>query len=462
VIIILYVMDSLRPDFLSCYGYGRETSPHIDGLAREGVIFTNAFAQSTWTRSSGASILSSTFPSVHGVFTVKDVFPDSLPTLPERLKKGGFKTIAISAIGNISTDFGFGKGFEGFVELYKNQTFLEKRKKIDIREGGRRHNWIVGSDYVPICTSEDINQTLFPVLHENGKTDTFIFVWSMDTHSPYFHRDPEMARSCVPSDAVWLPREFLNMHTGKDLQRLKSLYEDMIYYNDYHVGVLIEKLKELNLFEQTLFILTSDHGESFSEHGVNGHGAAPYDELIRIPLIIRFPDAQFTGKADDLVQQIDLVPTILEYANMPANNSFMQGKSLLPMLKGQGKVNDFVFAEFQRNEKLPKYTALRTVDHKYIEVRPGKFAIKRSIIQTLSPLVRSILRQKFFFCLKEGGEKINVARQERRRAKHFQNQMKAILRKNAEMSRGVRKSKREAMDIDQEVSKQLGALGYFD
>ena len=125
-------------------------------------------------------------------------------------------------------------------------------------------------------------------------------------------------------------------------------------------------------------------------------------------------------------------------------------------------MNDFVFAEFQRNEKLPRYTALRTVDHKYIEVRPGKFGIKRSIIQTLSPLVRSILRQKFFFCLKEGGEKINVARQERRRAKHFQNQMKAILRKNAEMSGGVRKSKREAMDIDQEVSKQLGALGYFD
>jgi len=462
MIIILYILDSLRPDFLSCYGYPKKTSPHIDTLAREGIIFTNAFAQSTWTRSSGASILSSTYPSVHGVFTVKDILPAALPTFPERLKKGGFKTIAISAIGNISTDFGFGNGFESFVELYKDQKLMEKRARIDIREGGRKHKWIVGSDYVPICTSEDINQSLFSFLHENGGSNTFILIWSMDTHSPYFHRDPEIARSCAPSDAVWAPRELLNMHADKDLRRLKSLYEDMIYYNDYHIGALIEKLKELNLFQHTLFVLTSDHGESFSEHGVNSHGAAPYDELVRIPLIMKFPDSQFAGKVDGLVQLIDLAPTILEYLKMSENDMLIQGKSLLPMLKGQKKVNDYVFAEFQRSEGLPKYTSLRTLDYKYMEARPGKFTIKRSMIQTISPLVRSIIRDRFLFCLRETGEKVNLVRKEKKKAKQFQDQIKAILRENVEISRRVRKVKRGKMDVDQEVSKQLKALGYFD
>ncbi len=177
----------------------------------------------------------------------------------------------------------------------------------------------------------------------------------MDTHSPYFHRDPDMARSCAPSDAVWSPMNFLKKYPEKGIQRLKSLYEDMIHYNDYHIGALIEKLKDLDLFEQTLFILTSDHGESFNEHGVISHRSIPYDELIKIPLIIKFPHPQFTGKVDGLVQQIDLAPTILEYLDIPENDMLIQGKSFLPLLRGQRKVNDFVFSEFQWDEKLPNF-----------------------------------------------------------------------------------------------------------
>jgi arylsulfatase A-like enzyme len=455
-------MDTLRPDFLSCYGYPRETSPNIDRLALEGVLFTNAFAQSTWTRSSAASLLSSTYPSVHGVFSVKDVYPDCLPTLSERLKKGGVRSIAISTMGHISKDLGFGNGFESFVELFKDQMLMEKRAKLDVRRGDRKHSWIVESDYVPICTSEDINQVLFPLLNENGEANLFIFVWSIDTHNPYFHRDPNMARSCAPSDAVWLNRELANMRSDREIQRLKTLYEDMIYYNDYHIGALIRQLKNVNLFEQTLFILTGDHGESFHEHGIMGHRAVPYDELIRIPLIMKFPRSQFIGRIDDLVQHIDLAPTILEYFNMPGKDMYIQGKSLLPLLMRQEKVNEFVFAEFQRNEKLPKYTALRTVDYKYIEAKSGKFTIKRSIVQTIKALVKSVIKQRYLFSLKEAGEKVNIIRQEMKKANHFQDQMKAILRDNARISRTVKNVKRGEIEVDQEVSKQLRALGYFD
>ena len=252
------------------------------------------------------------------------------------------------------------------------------------------------------------------------------------------------------------------MRSDREIQRLKALYEDMIYYNDYHIGALITQLKNLNLFEQTLFILTGDHGESFHEYGIMGHRAAPYDVLIKIPLIIKFPHSQFIGRIDDLVQHIDLTPTILEYLNMPEKDMYIQGKSLLPLLMRQEKVNEFVFAEFQRSEKLPKYTALRTVDYKYMEAKSGKFTIKRSIIQTIRALVKSVIKQRYLFSLKEAGENVNIIRQAMKKAKHFQHQMKAVLRENAKISRGVKNDKRGEIEVGKEVSRQLRALGYFD
>lgn len=463
MIIILYILDSLRPDFLSCYGYKKDTSPNIDKLAQEGVIFTNAFAQSTWTRSSGASILSSTYPSLHGVFGVKDYFHDSIPRLTGPLQKNGFKTIAISTIGNISTDFGFGKGFDSFTELFKSQKLLEKRAKLNIRTPGRKYQWVADSDFVPITTSEDINQFLFDILDRYRKLNMFILVWSMDTHGPYFHRDPEMARACSPNEAVWSGKKLLGMHTEEDLHRLKSLYEDMIYYNDHHIGALIEKLKDLNLFEDTFFILMSDHGESFSEHGVNSHGAAPYDELIKIPLIMKFPNSQFKGKIDGLVQHVDLAPTVLNYLNIKESSMIIQGKSLLPLLEKQKEVNDFVFVEFQRNENLPNFTALRNKEFKYLEAKPGKFTFRKSILQTLSPLVRSIIKQKYLFNLKnDPWEKVNLIKKEKRIAKELSDQLQAILKMNQNISVKIKRNAKDMIEIDKEVANQLKALGYFE
>ena len=192
MIIILYVMDSLRSDFLSCYGYPKETSPHIDQLAREGVLFKNAFAQSTWTRPSGASLLTSTYPSVNGVLTVEDLLPAAIPTLPEQLKKHGFKTIAITSMGNVSPIYGFGRGFDQYIELYREERVIEKRKKIRVKSIGKDQYFGVKTEHVPIATSEDINEFLFPLIEENRENHLFFFIWSLDTHHPYFHRDMEL------------------------------------------------------------------------------------------------------------------------------------------------------------------------------------------------------------------------------------------------------------------------------
>jgi len=140
----------------------------------------------------------------------------------------------------------------------------------------------------------------------------------------------------------------------------------------------------------------------------------------------------------------------------------IQGKGFLPLLKGQGRVNDFVFSEFQWDEHLPKFAALRTLEYKYVEARPGRFSFQRSIMQTLSPLVRSVIKQRYLFCLKEAGENVNIIKQEKKVAKGFESEMKAILRRSAEMSQGLRKARRGRVEVDKEVGKQLKALGYFD
>jgi len=463
MIILLYVMDSLRPDFLSGYGYTKETSPAIDRLAEEGVLFTNAFAQSTWTRASGASLLSSMYPSVHRLCTVRDALPISIPLLPEALKAGGFKTIALTTMGNISPFFGFGRGFDHFIEIYKEKTVTEKRQKIKFKHvEGRRHFRASGEE-MPIVNSEDINHFLLPFLKEHREENIFVFVWSLDTHDPYFHRDPNMAPFCPSTKEIWLAGDIAKMQSEGEREHLKAIYADMIYHNDVHLGILIRTLKEMNLFDETFFILTSDHGESFGEHGVNSHGGAPYDEVIRVPLIMKFPRSQFHGRVKALVQHIDIAPTILETAHVAGDGMLVQGKSLCPLLRNNEEVTPFVFTETQLKTELPKYIALRTHDYKYMEARSGKFRMQRSVLQTLSPLVRSVFKKELLFCVREDPlERSNIIGKEKERRKEFQHRARTLQEDNEKLSRGWKEGKGPGTEADEEVTRQLKAMGYFD
>jgi arylsulfatase A-like enzyme len=462
MIVILYVMDSLRPDFLSCYGYEKKTSPHIDQLAQEGILFTNAFSQSTWTRPSGASILSSYYPSAHGVLTLKDALPYGVPLLPEALKANGFRTIALSAIVNISPFFGFGRGFDRFVEIYHEEAVKEKRK---LKTRGWK--WFPDSlRNVPVGTSEDLNEFLFPFLEENKDRDLFIFAWSMDTHNPFFHRDASMARFCVPSEEVFYSDQIVKRKVPEaERSHLKCLYEDMIYYNDHHLGRLIARLKELDIFDQTFFILTSDHGESFGQHGVDSHMGTPYDHQIRVPLIMKFPHSEFRGSISALAQHVDLVPTILDYGNLENGNPMYQGRSLLPLLRDKIPVNDFVFAEYHLLPKFPKYRALRTTEYKYVEIRPGDFTVMEWLKErnNLWPLAWVVYHPRWLFSLKDDpGEQENIHGQKKELEEEFQSQIKKIVRANRERSREPKGGKVRDQDMDEEIKKQLHALGYFD
>lgn len=453
MVIILYVMDSLRPDFLSCYGHRRETSPNIDSLAQDGVVFLNAFAQSTWTRASAASILTSLYPSVHGVLTLQDHFNSELDTLQGHLHSRGFETLAFTTMKNISPYFGYHQGFEEFVEVYENQ---EVRKKRTLR---------IEVTNIPISTSEDINQCLLPFLERKADNNVFLFVWSLDTHDPYFHRDPGLAMFSEPSEEILWADRVVNMHGEGEILRLQGLYEDMIRHNDHHIGVLIDKLKSLGLFEETLFIITGDHGESFGEHGVNSHGGTPYDEVIHIPLIIKFPAGMYRARISELVQHIDIGPTILDFVDGSGGETVGQGKSLMPLLQNGRGVNDCIFVETQLRSKLPRCSALRTVDHKYISMKQGSFTMREWLKEReqIWPPAWWVRKPRMLFSLRDDpGEMTNIVRKDRIRANYFEDRLEELLATCQRIAKVSNVGEPKKGGVSPDVARQLKALGYFE
>jgi arylsulfatase A-like enzyme len=469
MIIILYVLDSLRADFLSCYGYRKKTSPNIEMITRDGVIFEKCFSQSTWTRPAGASILTSAYPSVHGVMEIDDSLKFT-PILPGALKEKRFTNIAISAMGNISPSFGFENGFDHFIELYKESRVINRRGFFRNFGAWKAH---FKSHSVSIATSEDINDFLFQTLDYNSNRDIFILLWSIDTHNPYFHRDSEMVRFCQEIKPMFWDKNLYSIYStifnkAMILRQKRLLYEDMIYYNDHYLGLLMEKLRELNLYDQTLLIITSDHGEGFGEHGQVAHAGMPYDEQIRVPLIMKFPHSEFKGRIDTLVQHIDIAPTIIDYMDLKTNYA-MQGKSLMDLLSGKKKrLNNFVFTESKLNRNSPEYKAIRDDKYKYIRVSNPDFKYVRSLKDFRNMITRGGIgtrkNTEHLFCLvKDTDEKYNLTYQSSDKIRYFRKVLGNFSGENRSFSLPhAVESQNYKKEDDELVKAHLMDLGYID
>ena len=259
-----------------------------------------------------------------------------------------------------------------------------------------------------------------------------------------------------------------------EIDLLVRLYEDMIVYNDYHLGFLIEKLKEVGLHEETFLIVTGDHGEAFGEHGFNSHGREPYDELIRVPVIMKFPFSQFYGKVSSIVQHIDIMPTLLDFLKIPTgNNRSMQGRSLLPLLRDQIPINEYAFAEHWPGRQYLSHIAIRTEEYKFMAVRRRELSLRQWFRdrKKLWPSPWFVYKPLYLYDLKEDpGEKINIIHEEKNKTRRFHSLLKRILRNNGHVAQTFEKEKgvEEGLDtkdvkkVDDEVLKQLKALGYFD
>ena len=309
--VILISLDTLRADHLGTYGYHRNTSPNIDAFAEGGITFENAVVQSPWTLPSHMSIMTSLYPSFHGVVDIStSLQSEKCVKLAELLHAGGYQTAAFVDGGFVSGHWGFHHGFD----VYNDQ-------------GG-------GIDQILPRAKKWLNK--------NKESPFFLFLHFYDIHTPYnppppynsiFH-DFDYTGNLVPSNTTLSAANHNKLRVDdQDLRHFVALYDGCIRYTDDRMGDFFSFLKKSGLDEQSLIIITSDHGEEFKEHDGFFHKQLYYRPNLHVPLIMSLPD--HSGKPvriQELVQSIDLLPTILDITGLPPHEQ-AQGKSLLPVIR---------------------------------------------------------------------------------------------------------------------------------
>lgn len=318
--IIIILIDALRADHLPMYGYSRQTAPHLAALARQGMLFTRAYASAPWTKPSVATMFSSLYSPAHKVTADSDFLSGSVIVLPELLDAIGYKTIGISASAYVSPTFGYSQGFDEFRLLITKSQFR-------LTLMGRLAEDVLGSatvayllrerrDIVP--RADAITELTLKYVAQSSNGPLFLYVHYVDPHDPYKppppyngafdHRGDPPLRAGRVDPLKRLP-------PGQDPERIGKIldrYDGEILYADHEVGRLLEGLKALRVLDNALVIVTADHGEEFFEHGKPLHGNSLYEELLRVPLLMSWPGRILTGATyEGLVGHIDLMPTIL-------------------------------------------------------------------------------------------------------------------------------------------------------
>jgi arylsulfatase A-like enzyme len=344
--VILIVMDTVRADHLSLYGYERDTTPNLRKFAETATVYTNAIAPGDMTLSTHASLFTGMYPSWHHAhYDPWNSAPAGRPlsskfhTLAEVLCEKGYSTIAVVANrAYLSPHFGLNQGFRWY-DWRAPVPFLTNAHFYSIRKGIRDLFICLFSHLdsdLRNRRAKEVNKEVFNRLNLLKQTQIpfFIFINYMDAHDPYIPPPPfdtlytnMKQRFSLASyhemrkDVMKLKRDV----TDKEFSLLLSQYDAGIAYIDYHIGKLIARLSEFGLYENTLLIITSDHGEAFGRRSLLGHGSSVYQDQIRVPLIIKWPDIPRPKVVVEPVSIVDLMPTVLKFETP----SRIHGRSLL-------------------------------------------------------------------------------------------------------------------------------------
>ena len=302
--VVVVSLDTLRADHLGAYGYSRPTSPNIDALAAESVVFDQAISQSAWTRPAHASMLTGLYPAEHGIVSVARglaLAPD-LPTLATILAEHGYATAAFTGGGNMSAHFGFDSGFA----IY--------------RSPGRRLADSLG----------EIDRWL----EARGDEPYFLFVHAFDPHRPYKSEAEDRAALDVSDrrPTVPMPRACRAARSAADLALFVDEYDAAIRHGDRAVGKLLALVRRASGARPTIIVFTSDHGEEFFDHGDCFHIRTLYHEIVHVPLIIHVPSVDPRRVREIVPASVAIAPTVLDLVGVGPRKR--DGPSLARILEG--------------------------------------------------------------------------------------------------------------------------------
>lgn len=332
--VILVSIDTLRADHLGLYGYPRPTSPALDALASESTVFDDAMSASPWTLPSHASLLTGLYPSHHGLVSHEGYLPASLETLAQRLSRAGYRTAGVVNSHNLGPAFGLDRGFQQF-------RYVEE-------EADQR------------APSTAITDQATEWLDAAGDAPMFLFLHYYDVHSDYvslpryedeFLRPDDGVADGTTAQLIGYREGRVSLDPDKDGPNLVDRYDAGIRQMDDELGRLLAFLDERAMSGNTLFVLTSDHGEEFFEHGGVLHGQTQYQEVLRVPLLVRGPGVARGRRVSIPVSLVDVAPTVLALAGLPPGDA-LDGVSLEPLwAENEGRLADrALFSEADHND----------------------------------------------------------------------------------------------------------------
>jgi arylsulfatase A-like enzyme len=344
--ILILLVDTARAQNFSCYGYSRPTSPHIDALAAEGTLYEQAIAPGCWSLPSQMSLLTGMFPSKHGAHELHRFYAHPYPLLPEVLQHKGYRTLGVSPNSWMSDEFGVTHGFDTYLKLWQYWPTMPARSS-NTSDG-----------LLPAFTqwaNRLYSRHIFPkrshARHVRRHIDTllattaepfFLYAIFWDMHLPYTAA-PHHAARWLPAGVTLEHAQRVNRNhlryladqvsmSEEDFTILRACYDAALTSIDEEIGAVVAHLRQRRILDQTILIITSDHGENIGEHGLMSHAYSLHDTLIRVPLIIRYPDGFTPGqRVTPQVQLTDLFPTLLDILpiDVPNVRRELQGNSLL-------------------------------------------------------------------------------------------------------------------------------------
>ncbi len=406
--VIMIMIDTLRADHLPCYGYERNTAPTICGLAEEGFLFQNMYSNSPSTKTSVASLFTSMLPSQHKSIHNEDVLGDELTTMAEILSENGYHTYAVNGNPVIKTKFNYDQGFS---------TWKDNLRRISIRNRN-------------ILDSVDSYEQPF-----------FLYLHYMDPHSPYTAPGSYSRFFNEDYDGIVTgaggPEEGYFENRPDELEQFKAFYDNEIRFVDHRIAELIERLRETGLYEDSVIILLSDHGEGFMEHGWFFHSNGVYTELIDVPLIIRPPN-QEKMVIETPVQTVDILPTLLSMLGIDVDHRFA-GRSIFSLI-GSDETRPIVSEQrrlFAPSGRIPE-TAVMMGNYKLIKkLKSGAYLL--------------------FDMREDPMERENVIDSAPNAAELIE-KMESVIQANASMYDEVEVEK---TTLDEKTTQQLKALGYI-
>ncbi len=456
--VILITLDTVRADHMSLYGYSRDTTPNLKRLGEEATVYLAATSSEAWTLPSHASIFTGLTPAHHGVVCdSKESFlrlGDEQETLAEQLKRGGYSTAGVAAnITMLLRSFNLHQGFDYYAVRVPPRPY-DTNSHLVLRDW---YGALVGVLVKPgrnpelYRRAEDINREVFPLIDQLQSLSKpfFLFVNYMDVHTPYNPLPPydslfttaqgetmDLAEYYrVSNDVMKLTRKLPDAVS----EQLAARYDGELAYLDYHMGRLVDYLRSRKLLENTLLIITSDHGEAFGDRNLMEHGVSVYQNQIHVPLLIRWPGTAHAERIQQPVSLIDIFPTVLGTLGLPVPRA-LAGQTLT---KGHPPELRLVVAERYPCSEL-------------YHLHPRFHAVQRAAIWDRWKLIEAAGAKPELYEVADEGEKIDQAASDASRVVQIEHQLAAWL--EHEKSRSGKSAGPAALTSD-EIDR-LKSLGY--